>query len=497
MLGTNQGTVLSAAVTIESARADDADREMPPWSGAFKAELPSVKLHLDFETRLAHSRDRLPFGRFRHRSNQLTGEMPSAVVEPSSSAEVQGIVHFAQQNNLAVIPYGSGSGVLGGTVPFDGELVVAMNRMNRVLEIDEENNVAHVEAGLNGGELEATLRERGYSSGHFPQSLEMSTVGGWAACRGSGQCSSRYGNIENMIVGMKVILPSGELMDIRPVPRRSVGPSLIEMLIGSEGTLGLIVEMTMKIWPLPEKEIEGTVAFRGIEKGLHAIRDIMQSGIRPALIRLYDRGESERWGEDDLPDNPDSVICMFEFHGIAGIAEAEFEAALEVFVRHGGVLIDDAPTRRWKKVRFESHSDAFVNAGGYYDTIEVAAPWSRLTDMYNTIRATVESRFPDVKLNAHWSHAYSDGACMYMTSKIPAMPDDEALPIHSEVWEIVMRHCLDMGGTISHHHGIGYFRNKWIVEELNAGHGVLGDIKRTLDPGNLFNPGKLGLTSES
>ncbi|MBT4889662.1 MAG: FAD-binding oxidoreductase [Rhodospirillales bacterium] len=496
MVDMNQGTVFSTAVEIETARKVDDEQLAPSWIASLQAEIPSVRLHSDFDTLLEHSRDRLPFGRFRHRSKQLTGALPSAVVEPTNVAEVEEIVQFAQRNNLAVIPYGSGSGVLGGTVPFCGELIIALNRMNRILEIDETNNVVRAEAGLNGGALEVALKERGYSSGHSPQSLEMSTVGGWAACRGSGQCSSRYGNIENMIVGMKVVLPSGELMDVRHVPRRSVGPSLIELFIGSEGTLGLVVEVTLKIWPLPPKEIDGTVAFPGVESGLHAIRKVMQLGLRPAVIRLYDRSESERWGGDDLPDDPDAVICMFEFHGLAGVAEAEFEAALRIFATHGGVIIDDGPIRRWKSVRFESHSDAFVDAGGYYDTIEVAAPWSRLVEMYNTIRSAISDKYPEVMLNAHWSHAYSDGACMYMTTKIPAMPDEAALPIHASVWEIVMRHCLDMGGTISHHHGIGYFRNKWIIEELNAGHKVLGDLKRALDPGNLFNPGKLGLTDK-
>jgi len=494
MLDAKQGTAFSTAVAIETARAVSDSQPAPSWVSDFQAKLPSVRLHTDFDIRLEHSRDRLPFGRFRHRSHQLTGDLPSAVVEPTNIAELEEIVRFAGRNRLAVIPYGSGSGVLGGTVPFQGELVLALNRMNRVLEIDEINNVVHVEAGMNGGEFEAALQERGYSSGHFPQSLEMSTVGGWAACRGSGQCSSRYGNIENMVVGMKAILPNGEVMTVRHAPRRSVGPSLIEMFIGSEGTLGLIVELTLKIWPLPAKEIEGAVAFSGVANGLNAIRDVMQAGLRPALMRLYDRGESERWGESDLPDNADAVICMFEFHGLPGVAGAEFDAALGIFEKYGGEIIDDGPIRRWKSVRFESHSDAFVDAGGYYDTIEVAAPWSRLVDMYDAIRSDVFKKFPDVKLNAHWSHAYVDGACMYMTTKIPAMPDEDALPIHSDVWEIVMRHCLDMGGTISHHHGIGYFRNKWMAEELNAGHKVLEDIKLALDPNNLFNPGKLGLT---
>jgi len=322
ILKLHQGTAFSAAISIESAQSAEASNPPPHWLQALQTMLSPSHVRSDFETRVEHSRDRLPFGRFRHRSKQLTGTLPSAVVEPKSSDEIQQVVRFAIEHKLSVIPYGSGSGVLGGTVPFNGELIIATNRMNKILDIDESNFVVRMEAGTNGRVLETTLRDAGFTCGHYPQSMDLSTVGGWAACRGSGQSSSRYGNIENMIVGMKVVLPSGELLEVRHVPRRSVGPNLIELFIGSEGTLGLIVELTMKIWGLPEHEIEGVVAFPGIEEGLNAIRDVMQAELKPSLARLYDQGESERWGQDDLPVGSNSVICMFEFIGRRAVAES-------------------------------------------------------------------------------------------------------------------------------------------------------------------------------
>jgi alkyldihydroxyacetonephosphate synthase len=496
MLHSNEEMSVSPSVTIDSARHAAATEAPPVWVPDLRALLGRDRVCADFETRLKHSRDRLPFGRFRHRSKLLAAALPSAVVEPASIEEVQRLVRFAVERKLCVIPYGSGSGVLGGTVAFDGELIVAARRMNRIIDIDETNRVVRLEAGTNGGVLEAALREAGYTCGHYPQSIDMSTVGGWAACRGTGQSSSRYGGIEDMIVGMKVVLPSGEVLEVRHAPRRAVGPSLLELFIGSEGTFGIIVELTMRIWRLPDCEIERVVAFPSIDDGLNAVREVMQAELRPSIVRLYDEDESERWGAAGLPAETTPVICMFAFSGCRSVAEAEAAEALAICGKRGAVVLDNAPFRRWKKTRFTSHSDAFVDGGGFYDTIEVAAPWSEVSGMYARIRGAVTERYPLVQLTAHWSHVYSDGACMYMTVKFPAMADEEAFPLHAGIWDIAMRLCLDMGGTISHHHGIGYFRNKWIGEELNAGHRVLRDLKRSLDPGFLFNPGKLGLAGD-
>ncbi|MEQ9490527.1 MAG: FAD-binding oxidoreductase [Alphaproteobacteria bacterium] len=486
----------STTPKIEEARSyalDDAD---PKWLEPLRSKFGDGQVHADFETRLAHSRDRLPYGRFQHRSGRLTRALPGAVLELTTIEQTVQAVDFATENNLCVIPFGNGSGVLGGTVPFDGELVLSLRKMDKIIEVDEQNNVVRVEAGVNGRVLETALNERGYTCGHFPQSLDMSTVGGWVACRGSGQGSTRYGNIENMVVGMQAILPNGKTVTIRHAPRRSVGPSLIDIFIGSEGTLGLIVEVTLKIWRCPAHAIESVVCFPSVGAGLNALRDVMQAELRPSLLRLYDRGESERWGEDDLAGGDQSVLCMVEFSGRKGVADAEQAEANDIFEKHGGSIVGEGPVQRWKSVRFKSHSDAHVDAGGYYDTIEVSAPWSRIEKMYDAIRSQITEKHAVALLNAHWSHAYSDGACMYMTMKLPAVPDDAGFRMHTDIWNIVMRTCLDMGGSISHHHGIGYFRGKWLVEELGGGHEVLTHLKNALDPCGLFNPGKMDFSSD-
>jgi alkyldihydroxyacetonephosphate synthase len=495
MPGSIIGSAAQDAVSIQDAKAASEATEPPNWLDALRQLVDPDQIRADFQSRLDYSRDRIPLGRFRHRSKQLTATVPSAVVEAGSAEEVSRIVKFATAQNIPVIPYGAGSGVLGGTVPLNGELIIALSRLNRIIDIDEENFLVRVEAGTNGGELESELRRKGFTSGHYPQSLEMSTVGGWAACRGSGQASTRYGNIENMVVGMKVVLPDGELLEVKPVPRRSVGPNFNELFIGSEGVFGIIVELVMKIWRLPEHEVEAVMAFATTDDGLGAVRDIMQAELRPSLARLYDETESENWNRGGSATDGLPVVCMLQFVG--PLAAAEAAVALDLCSKRGGIQIDDTSLKRWKGVRFKSHSEELINSGSFYDTIEIAASWTVLPDMYSQIRSAVTARHPVVQLSAHWSHAYSDGACMYMTVKFPPMEDDLGLQIHADVWEAAMTICLQLNGTISHHHGIGYFRNAWIAEELNAGHGILRQLKRSLDPNFLFNPNKLALGNEA
>jgi len=391
-----------------------------------------------------------------------------------------------------------GSGVLGGTVPFNEEIILDISGINQSIAIDQANFIAVVDAGVCGGDFERRLNKQGFTCGHYPQSLDMSTVGGWVACRGSGQASTHYGNIENMVVGLKVVLPDGRLLDVRHAPRRSVGPSMIELFLGSEGTLGVIVRVTMRIWRLPEHVVGHVLAFPDIDAGLAALRQIMQAELRPTLARLYDQAESATWRGEDVSKDQPAVILMLEFAGKTRVANAEAETALAICTADGGIEMALTSLNRWKEKRFQSHSDDFVNGGGFYDTIEVAAPWTVQSAMYTKIREEISGRHGEAALlSAHWSHAYSDGACMYITAKIPKVDDKTGFAIHADIWETVMRVCLEMGGTISHHHGIGYFRGSWMAEELNEGLAVLRGLKAAMDPGHVLNPGKLGLTNKA
>jgi alkyldihydroxyacetonephosphate synthase len=313
------------------------------------------------------------------------------------------------------------------------------------------------------------------------------------AARGAGQCSGRYGKIEDMVLGLAAVLPDGRTLRIAPVARRAVGPSLKDLLVGSEGVYGVITELTLRVWRLPESRLPVVLGFASLAAGLDAMRETLQAELRPAVVRLYDEEESRQRGAaagigESLP-----VLAILEFCGSARLAALERELALEIAARHGARALDDEPYRHWSAHRFESYSPQWQSAGHFMDTIEVTAGWSALPALHARIRDALRALVPGIHFGTHWSHAYPEGACQYMTFRLPPMPLEQALALHRAAWDIAQRACLEAGGTISHHHGVGLFRNPWLREELGPGLELLQALKDHLDPDNLFVPGKLAL----
>lgn len=447
----------------------------------------------DVDTLTRYARDRLPFGIFRARSGGLPGVMPVAVAKPASEAEVAELVRASAREGFRLIPFGLGSGVLGGTIPLGGEVMVDLSRLDRLVGIDETNGLAVVQAGMNGGDFERALGEAGWSCGHLPQSINISTVGGWAACRGGGQASSRYGKIEDIVVGLRAVLPDGRILDVRPVARRAVGPSLIDLLVGSEGTLGIITELTLRIFRKPAVETGVVLAFPSADAALTAARRIMQAELRPQVVRIYDEVESRERTKGLAGFESKPILAIMVFCGSERTAAAEAEDSLAICRQEGGEIADDEPLTHWRQVRYESYSAKWQSAGYFMDTIEVCAPWSTIPDLYEACRRAALDICPQMHFGAHWSHVYPEGACQYMTIRLPPMPDEEGLKRHAALWEAIEGATLDHGGTVAHHHGAGVFRNPWLRRELGTGMDVLQAIKDALDPDNRLNPGKLGL----
>ncbi|MBY0295067.1 MAG: FAD-binding oxidoreductase [Methylobacterium sp.] len=465
----------------------------PATLEAVRALVGDGHVATDRDTLVRYARDRLPFGIFKARSGGLPGTVPRAVVRPASAEEVAEVVRLAARDGHRIIPFGLGSGVLGGTTPLGGEVMLDLTRLDRLIALDEVNGLATVEAGMNGGAFEAALNARGWTSGHLPQSIHISTVGGWAACRGGGQASSRYGKIEDIVVGLKAVLPDGRPLVVRPVPRRSVGPSLIDLFVGSEGTLGIITELTLRIWRRPEVETGHVLAFPGLEAAWNAARRIMQAEIRPLVLRLYDPVESRERAAGLAEFDGHPVMGILMFSGTAALAAAERDAALSLAAEEGAVETGDAPYRHWQENRYLSYSAKWQEAGYFMDTIEVCAPWSALPALYARAREAALAICPGMHFGAHWSHAYADGSCQYMTIRLPPMPDAEGLALHARLWDAIEGITLEEGGTLAHHHGAGLFRNPYLRRELGTGLDVLQAIKDALDPDNRLNPGKLGL----
>jgi len=446
-----------------------------------------------FAEKLAYGRDRWPYANLKYRFGEFPCFVPLLIVFPGTYEEVRNVLIIANENRVPVVPYGFGSGVLGGAAPVENGLVLDLKRLNNLVGIDEICGLATAQAGMNGELFEAALNKRKLTLGHFPQSLNISTVGGWLSCRSAGQASTRYGKIEDMVVGLKVALSDGRFLEIEPAPRRAVGPSIKDIFVGAEGTMGIILEGTFRVLPYPERESIHAVAFKDYLTGLEALRRIMQAELRPAVLRLYD--EHESYGK--IAEYPEysgySCLAMLSFMGLKELVEVEEELSLKICKELGGTEGSPEPVYKWMEHRYESLSAKPVSEGRMMDTIEIAAPWIALPEIYEGAREMIREVNPEAHFGAHWSHMYPDGGCMYMTFIIPASNDAKATSEHSKIWENIMQLTLKEKGTISHHHGIGYFRSKWLVQELGIGHDILKDIKSVLDPNHILNPGKLAL----
>jgi alkyldihydroxyacetonephosphate synthase len=447
----------------------------------------------DSQTRLRYGRDCLPYAKYLYRSGNLPGTLPALVVRPGNTGEAAALMAFLRNHKLRSIPVGTCSGVLGGSIPLCDEVSVDTSRMDRIVKIDPDNRLVTVQAGMNGGDFEAELNAAGWTAGHYPQSINISTVGGWAACRGSGQASSRYGKIEDMVTGLTMVLPDGRTLRISPNARRAVGPSIKDLFIGSEGTLGVITELTMRIWAMPAVMEDAVVAFRDVNSALSAAKRIMQAELRPNILRVYDKEEtlSRTRQLDWFRDFP--VMTFLAFSGERRLVDAEKEVALDIVTEEGGRIAPLSPMQQWRQTRYVSASAEWTDKGYFMDTVEVTLPWSRLTEAYEQMAAAVHAISPDAHFGAHWSHAYPDGSCQYMTFRLPPMADEKALPLHSAIWDALLKIAFTCEGSISHHHGIGAFRGKWMAEEHGIGLEIIQALKDALDPDNLVNPGKLGL----
>lgn len=479
------------ATTIAAVR--ETDRVDESLVSAFGAIVGNDNVLASFDQRLGYARDRLPFAVFRERAGTLAGTVPRLVVRPANEDEIIRVVQLARARNTPIIPYGNGSGVLGGAIPLGGEIMLDTRRLDKIVSINPTDAVVTVQAGMNGAEFERQLNEAGYTCGHLPQSIEISTVGGWLACRGGGQASSRYGKIEDIVAGLKAVLPDGTPLEVRPVARRSVGPSIRDLMIGGEGAFGIITEATLRIWKKPEIERGVVLAFPTQQAAWDCARLIMQAELRPTVVRLYDRVESDERTKDIALFKTKPYLAMMMFSGSEPLVTVEQDMALAIAKELGGEIGPDAPFHHWKENRYVAYSQKWHDAGYFNDTIEVTGNWSAIPAMYDAIGNAVRKIHPGVHFGAHWSHVYPEGACQYMTIRLPPMADEVALPIHARLWDAVQELTLDHGGSIAHHHGAGLFRNPWMQRELGAGLNVLQTIKDALDPANLLNPGKLGL----
>ncbi len=427
-----------------------------------------------------------------------TPAIASAVVRPAEAAQVAEVLAICNEARIPVTPSAGRSGVLGGSVPLFGGVQLDLCELSGIRGVDDESLIVDVAAGTFGDHFENELREdHGLTCGHWPQSMTLSTVGGWLACRGAGQLSTRYGKIEDMVAGLDVVLADGTTIITGGAARQATGPALDQLFVGSEGTLGVITSARLKVHPAPEATSSAAWSFSSFDDGLDFCRRVLRRGATPAVLRLYDGVESDR--NYHLGTDRCVVIALDE--GDPALVEAMLGVARSEAADRDGTAatpLEADVVEHWLAKRNDvSQLEALIEGGLVVDTMEVSGPWSVLPRAYREAVEAMTSVPGCLAASAHASHSYTDGACLYFT--FAGKPTEDTVEakaaLHRAIWSAGQGATLESGCAVSHHHGIGLHRGEWLRRAMGPAHDVLSDIKASLDPNGILNPGKLGLDS--
>ena len=469
--------------------------------------------------RVAHALGKSLPDLLRLRSGELD-RFPEAVVYPADEGGVAAVLRIAGEESLAVVPFGGGTSVVGGVEPRtapgqQGALALDTTRMDRLVGVDRESGTATFQAGIDGPALESALAAHGLTLGHFPQSFEHSTLGGWIATRSAGQSSDGYGSIDDLLVAVRMVTPSGVIRTLE-IPRAATGPDLNQLVLGSEGVFGVVVEATLRVRPAPRSREERGMLFRSFADGMAAVHRLHRLGLPLSMARLSDAAETElslalrrdparrvdpaAWllaAAERAGYGPGRSVLLYGAEGEPAAVRSALRRARAVGMRCGGLPLGRAPGRSWRRDRFRNPylRDWLLDHGVAVDTMETSLSWSRLAHGHAAIVRALELALAAHAgaglAMAHLSHGYADGACLYFTAIYPIDSDREL-----EQWSAVKRDAteaiLAAGGALSHHHGVGVDHAPWLVREKGAlALDVLRAAKATLDPRGLMNPGKL------
>jgi alkyldihydroxyacetonephosphate synthase len=421
----------------------------------------------------------------------LAGEVPrraAAVCRPETVEQVAAVVRTCHDARVPLTVAGGRSGVCGASVPVCGGVVLDITGLAGIGDVDAVSGIVVVLAGTFGPDLEDELSGRhGLSVGHFPQSFDIATVGGWVACRGAGQYSTRYGKIDDLVAGLEVVLADGTVVRTGVAPAAATGPDLARLFLGAEGTLGVVTRVWLRTHPVPATDQRGAWAFASFADGIDACRRIVRRGATPAVLRLYDEVESQR-GHDG--DGSEHVLLVLD-EGDPAIVAATMGIVAEECAAAGPA--DVALVERWLAHRNDTSAlQGLTRKGFVVDTMEIAAPWSRLAAIFDAARAALLA-VPHARVaSCHLSHSYGDGACLYFTFAATP-PAEEIEATYVALWDAGQRAVLSAGGNLSHHHGIGLNRARFMADALGPQLDVLQKVKDALDPHGILNPGKLGL----
>jgi len=488
----------------------------------FLAELGAIvgeeNAIVDDELRLVHTYGKSIRDLLRIRASELP-RMPDVVLYPADEAEVASVVAAAVAANAVIIPFGGGSNISGSLEPHPGEARVVISldlgRLNKVVSIDEGSGLARIQAGAQGPFIEEQLNARGWTMGHFPDSFTHSTLGGWVATRSSGMQSDKYGDIADIARGLRMVRPAG-IVDIRPVPSASTGPSVREMILGSEGRLGVITEVVVQVHRTPEvREINGYL-FPSWEAGIAAMHEISESDARPTVTRVSDARESGfsfATGKAKTGFDPQKVLMAFlkargwdleginlsfiGFEGSKSHVEYEKKIVARIVKKHGGLGVGKGPGVLYDQKKFDTPylRDFLLDRGAAADVSETAAPWSRLNEIHDAVYAAANKAYDEIGtpgwIMSHLSHSYHSGACRYFTFAF-VHGGETAIAEYDVVKKAIQQAFVDHGGTISHHHGVGREHAPWLEQDISTeGVALMSGLFASADPKKNFNPDKV------
>ena len=442
----------------------------------------------DLAARWAHTRGYSTTDLLRFRAGD-SSDLPDAVVYPGTHDEVQDLLTGCARHGLAVVPYSGGTSVVGGLAPSRRFVTVDLRRLDQLVELDEVSRTATLQAGVRGTAAEALLAERGYTLGHFPQSYEGASIGGYAAARSSGQSSAGYGRFDQMVVGLTLATPRGTI-ELGRAPMSAAGPDLRQLVLGSEGAFGIITSVVVRIRPRPaERHFEGW-RFENFEAGLTAVRRLAQDGPLPTVLRLSDEVETavNLADPDVLGGGSGGVLAIIGFDGPYN------QATADVLTAAGGENLGEGPGETWRVGRYRAPylRDPLLDEGALVETLETAAFWSRIPAVKAAVTEALVGALtatPPLVL-CHVSHVYETGASLYFTV-ICAQADDPIAQWHAAK-RAANQAIADAGGTISHHHGVGTdHRDAYVAEIGPLAVEALQAVKHTLDPDGVLNQGIL------
>jgi FAD/FMN-containing dehydrogenase len=420
----------------------------------------------------------------------------ACVVKPRSTEEVSRALAFLNENRIDTTPRTGGSSVTRSIEPEEGGVILDGSEMNGIIALNERDMMVTAKCGTPLEYLENYLNERGFTAGHFPQSLPLAHLGGLAATRSIGQFSTLYGGIEDLVVGLEAVLADGEVIRIKNIPRRSVGPDLRQLFIGSEGMIGFITELTLKLFRYtPETRWMHSWAVKGMSPGLDLIREVMTEGYRPAVVRLHDPTEVQRMFSGSVPE--EYSVLLFLAEGPASITAATGQAITGIAGRYETIDLGTKPVESWLKTRndvcYRMDEPVYYRQGLVADTCEISAPWSEIGSIYGAVRERLPGELPNLAfIGGHSSHSYVQGTNIYFTFAFVVQNGAEsARTDYMKVVSVIMEETLKREGSIAHHHGSGKYRTRWMPQEHGSSYPLLRKLKEALDPNRILNKGVL------